>query len=238
MKNLTTAGLLTGLITMVLFGCSKENDDSNNSTYHPFLVPGKIWSEGADIPWGEEPGLHFNKIDKIGSDTIVEGIKWYKYYVSYDEDPVNFRLYGFLHEDSTKIYFKWATDNAISTTGFTRLLYDFSLEVGDEIQLEPWQPDEWLFYFVYKVDSVKYLPIHIFNPMKRKHIFLSPKHLINNTDDYVVWIEGIGSNYGAIENESINGRIGGVNVLLCCKENGSYIYQNTEFNVCYLGPND
>lgn len=236
MKNLTTAGLLTALITMVLFGCSKENDDSNNSQYHPFLVPNKIWAEGADIPWAEIPGLYFGQFDKIGSDTIVEGIKWYKYYVSYDENPVNFRLYGLLQEDSTKIYFRWAVGDSISPDGYPRLLYDFNLEAGDEIQLEPWQSAEWLPYFVYKVDSVKYLPVYFFQE-KRKHIFLSPKNQLYQSG-YVVWIEGIGSNYGLMSNESIDGRIGAATMLLCCKENGAYIYQNTKYNVCYLGPND
>jgi len=54
----------------------------------------------------------------------------------------------------------------------------------------------------------------------------------------VVWIEGIGSNYGLMSNESIFGRIGAATLLLCCKENGAYIYQNTKYNVCYLGSND
>lgn len=237
MKNLTTAGLLTVLITMVLFGCSKENDDSNNSKYYPFLVQGKIWSEGAFIIRNNEEVLEFGQFDKIGSDTIVEGIKWNKYYVSYDESPANYRLYGFLHEDSTKIYFRWtdSTGNSISTNGFTRLLYDFSLKAGDEIQLEPWQSAEWLPYFIYKVDSVKYLPL--FNNEKRKHIFLSPKNQ-SEVSGYVVWIEGIGSNHGLMSNESINGRIGGATTLLCCKENGVYIFKNTTYDACYLGPDD
>jgi hypothetical protein len=235
MKNLTTAELLTFLITIVLFGCSKKNDDSNNSKYHPFLVPNKIWAEGADIPWGEKPGLYFAQFDKIGLDTIVKGIKWYKYYVSYDENPVNFRLYGLLREDSSKIYFRWAVGDSISPDGYPRLLYDFSLKAGDDIQLEPWQSAEWLPYFVYKVDSVKYLPI--FNHEKRKHIFLSPKNQLYQSG-YVVWIEGIGSNYGLMSKESIDNRIGAATMVLCCKENGAYIYQNTEYNVCYLGPND
>lgn len=234
MKNLTAAGILTVLITMVLFGCLKVNDDSNNSQYQPFLVQNKIWAEGADIPWAVKPGLYFGKFDKIGSDTLVEGEKWSKYYVSYIENPVNFQLYGFLHEDSTKIYFRWteSTGKSISTDGFARLLYDFSLKAGDEIQLEPWQPTEWLPSFLYKVDSIKYLSVYS-GKEKRKHIFLS-----NLLTGSVVWIEGIGSIYGLMSNESIEGMIGAATMVLCCKENGAYIYKNAKYNVCYLGSND
>lgn len=231
MKNLTIAGLSIALITMVLLGCSKENEDK--LAYLPLLVPDKIWAQGADIPWAEVPGLYFGQFDKIGSDTIVDGIKWYKYYVSREENPVNYQLYGFLHEDSAKIYFRWknSTGNAISTDGYPRLLYDFTLEVGDEIQLQPWQSEEWLPYHVYTVDSIKYLPAY-YSQRIRKHMYLSPKL---TGAGYVVWIEGIGSIYGLMNNESIYGQVGAATIVLCCKENGQQIFQNTEYNTCYLG---
>jgi hypothetical protein len=166
----------------------------------------------------------------------VEGKKWYKYYVSRDENSEIYTLYGFLHEDSAKVYFRWteSTGKSISTSGVTRLLYDFTLEPGDEIQLEPWQSEEWLPYHLYKVDSVKYLSVY-FPQRIRKHIYLSPK--LTGAGN-VVWIEGIGSIYGLMNNESIYGSVGAATIVLCCKENGKQIYQNTEYNTCFLGSTD
>jgi len=235
MNNLISTRLSIVLIAIVLFGCSRENDDSDSLKYHPFLVTNKIWAEGAFIIQNNKEVLVLGQFDKIGSDTIANGVKWKKYYISYDENHKNFQLYGLLREDSSRVYYRWPVGDAKSPDGYPRIIYDFSLKVGDEIQLQPWQPAEWLPYHLYKVDSVKYLPT--FNHEKRKHIFLSPKNQFNESD-YVVWIEGIGSNYGLMSNESIFGRIGAATLLLCCKENGAYIYQNTKYNVCYLEPND
>lgn len=228
MKNLTISGFLTVLIIFAFIGCSKENDDSSNSQYHPLLVSNKIWAAGVDIPWGENPGLQFDSFHKIGSDTIVEGIKWYKYYTSPDENAENFYLYAYLHEESEKIYLKMPdNDGRISIYSSQKLFYDFSLEPGDEIQLNS----------VFIVDSVKYLPVST-SGEKRKHIYLSPKTLDNDNELYIVWIEGIGSTQGLWHNETLSLPTGSHHVLLCCKENGILIYQDTEYNVCYLGPND
>lgn len=261
MKNLTALGLLTALIAVLLFGCSKEDDESNDQKYLPLLVPGKMWFECFEAPWLEDnparvpycnnPGLYFNQFEKIGSDTIVEGIKWYKYYQAIgdydsitneiyktlDEDSANYRLHGFFHEDtdSGRVYFKAADiDGSLSTSAEKILWYDFSLDVGEEIEFYGPHDAERLYYYLWKVDSVKYFPTYHFGG-KRKHIYLSRKDKRSQImNGYVEWIEGIGSKNGLMGHRGINVEsfeAGGQ--VLYCKEDGELIYRDFRYHVCF-----
>ena len=135
--------------------------------------------------------------------------------MSWDENHDNWtEIDSYIREDSQRVYYK--------SNDEPRLLYDFGLNAGDEIELRS---------TTYSVDSVKYLSI--FNNEKRKHIYLS---IISPPDyGFVVWIESIGSNCGFFENRG-NIMYGGTNILLCCEENGIYLYKDTTYNTCFFEP--
>ena len=51
---------------------------------------------------------------------------------------------------------------------------------------------------------------------------------------YALWVEDIGSNIGFFMNMGNTQSIGGLGILLCCEEDGEYIYRDTVFNTCYF----
>jgi hypothetical protein len=125
-------------------------------------------------------------------------------------------VYAYMREDtvSQKVYFRssiWADDS---------LLYDFSLEEGDTIQLY----GDPIKYTVHQVDSVELL-----NGDIRKRWILSL-----NAKLEAVWIEGIGNitAYLLTPGESDGSTI--ETVTLCCYENGELVYMDETYNTCYL----
>lgn len=212
MKTIMMSGLLTVLVISLLC-CSKDND--NNPDYYSFIAQDKIWSNGQlayDFSTNQPyPGR--SEYIKIGYDTIISEINWSKVYCSFDKNHENWEDWGFIREDSQKIY-------SMGYNNEPKLLYDFSLNTGDEIELR----------YTLTVDSVKYLPI--LNNEKRKHIFLSIKN--SSSSAYVVWIESVGSSSGFFMNTGNIGLIGGSHILLCCEENGIYLYRDSTYDVCYF----
>jgi hypothetical protein len=213
MRNIMTVLLITFVLSLLC--CSKENDNNTNN-YYSFVVQDKIWSNGL-LGYNSSTNEYYPvKSDyiKIGYDTIIGDIKWNKIHKSYDENHENWEECGYVREESQKVYYKWENDEP-------ELLYDFTLNTANEIEL---------LSTTYAVDSVKYLTI--LNNEKRKHIFLSIKN--SSSSAYVVWIEGIGSNGGFLENTGNTQTLGGANILLCCMENGIYLYKDSTYDVCYF----
>ena len=127
-------------------------------------------------------------------------------------------LHGYMREDtaSKKVYYRSIYDDE------STLLYDFSLEEGDTVQLygDPGQK-----YTVLQVDSIELL-----NGDFRKRWVFSIQFYHTNA----VWIEGIGNttiyllNSGDLDGSTIE------TVTLCCYENEELVYMNDTYNTCYL----
>ncbi len=127
-------------------------------------------------------------------------------------------LQGYMREDtvSRKVYYRSIYDDE------STLLYDFSLEEGDTVQLygDPGQK-----YTVLQVDSIELL-----NGDFRKRWVFSLQFYHTNA----VWIEGIGNttiyllNPGDLDGSTIE------TVTLCCYENEELVYMNDTYNTCYL----
>jgi len=127
-------------------------------------------------------------------------------------------LHGYMREDtvSRKVYYRSIYDDE------STLLYDFSLEEGDTVQLygDPGQK-----YTVLQVDSIELL-----NGDFRKRWVFSLQFYHTNA----VWIEGIGNttiyllNPGDLDGSTIE------TVTLCCYENEELVYMNDTFDTCYL----
>jgi hypothetical protein len=112
------------------------------------------------------------------------------------------------------------------------LIYDFSLEVGDTVQVD----NQYFNYHVVSlvVDSIDMVDV---NGIIRKRFFLFG---IQNPmmDPYYpdeIWIEGIGSNFGIMySGAGVFGWGGGTVKLLCASQNDNTIYMDTLFNECYI----
>lgn len=132
---------------------------------------------------------------------------------------------GYIREDTIakQVFFK--------TGGQEGLIYDFSLEVGDTVQIE----NRYLNHNFGPVvcDYIDHVNI---NGLLKKRFFLThilrPERNRGFLDE--IWIEGVGSNYGIMH--SGYGALvapGGDISMLCCNQNGNTIYMDSLFNKCY-----
>ena len=142
-----------------------------------------------------------------------------------DEHTSNFKLMKSTDENHTywvdagymrfyngkAYYFRNAGDEPV-------LLYDFTLEEGDEFYVDALQTN-------LVVDSVGSMTV---GDTQRKTLYLSAM------GQQVVWCEGIGSLNGLLNNYGNIGITGGSEELLCVQNNDETIYHNPRFEECYI----
>jgi len=205
------------VLVLVQNSCAKENE-AKDEVYNLFVQEGRIWANGLLGHDFTTHGVYPVKSDfiKFQGDTIIEEISWKKIYKSTDKNQINWEAWGFIREDNKKVYYKWGDEEQ-------RLLYDFGLESGEQIELLSTN---------FIVDSIK--NDILYNGENRKHIYLS----INNNPEIgkIIWIEGIGSISGFFENTGNLLTGGGPSVLLCFEVNNELIYKDTiyGFNTCFF----
>ncbi len=113
--------------------------------------------------------------------------------------------YGYVREDTIEKKV-WFLNNFDTEV----LLYDFSLGIGDTTEL-----------LGLVVDTITE---EVINQTTRK------KYWLSNGE---VWIEGIGSSLGILRRNMI-GWVGATFWLLCAYENEELVYQNPDYNTCYI----
>lgn len=135
----------------------------------------------------------------VDGDTLIDNIYWLKLYSSQDssfQEGLNFR--GLLRSEDSKVYYK---ETAISES---RLLYDFSLEVGDSVE----------YTFLYNQDgnnltATTYLKvidvemIAIQGELHKQFTFSEPLSIGNfpitmGAMVKEVWVDGVGSLHNPI----------------------------------------
>ena len=150
-------------------------------------------------------------------DTIVDG-KNYKILDGYHFISRTFLLREEL--DSRRVYL-----NFVERSRNTEyLLYDFSLNVGDSIDIKnpvsPFPTDGGF----YKVDSINLEELADGNEYRHYYLSPTPSNTISNTP--AVWIEGVGS-LSLINAPGGFPNINGVGHLTCFFKNGELFYSNS-----------
>ena len=179
----------------------------------PLIVSDRTWSIVEHDPHG---GATTTTAYKFENDTIINGKSYYLVYECYlDSTLTIWSLFQncFVREDSLGNFYKLV--NATEEQ-----LYDFSLEVGDSI----FTGYQIAGHDVYaRVDTVDFIMI---NQEFRKRIVFDPYF-------QETWIEGIGSLTHILFPFS-----SGLSTLsfelLCVSDSGNIIYQNGEYQDCYV----
>lgn len=189
-----------------------------SQNYHPIIGEDKTWnvlSVGVNPPppWDT---TFFTISYKLSGDTIINSVTYKKMYSSLEEIPINWNLVCFMREDANRKV--WLKDNFWEDEF---LMYDFSINEGDSIQVGFPEP-----VYLY-VDSITSVTV---NGTLRPKYCMSCKIM---PDYRETWIEGIGSNKGIISSGSAF-IVGGWSWLLCMSEGGELIYMNPNYNSCYL----
>lgn len=182
----------------------------------PLFDTTKLWSHLSITPsWGGPPPHAWaTDFHKVEGNTVINSVSYMNLMTTIDQNLTNWNLQGYVREDgSGKVYYRAIQDST------ERLIYDFGLELGDTIILNHLSSFP---YIVTNVDSV------LLNNNFRKRITL-------NT--YETWVEGVGSQMGLMC--SGYSELVGVNhYMLCYFENGSLIYSNPNYSLCYYNTVD
>ena len=141
-------------------------------------------------------------------------MQYKKLYFSEDEQKKDWKLNSLWVENNDSI-FQYST---VSEENL--LIYDFNISEKDSF-LNPYT-DNYLY-----VDSIR---TKEWGTDERKLIYFHSKEQSNL---HTVWIKGVGQN-GDITQSSEAGVTGGFSSILCFEENGELVYQNPEYNSCYV----
>jgi hypothetical protein len=185
--------------------------DMNAQQYHPMLDTINDWVYGMGIcaaaPHEKHtansscgyPNLSFCNNGEIytGQDTLINAVK-YKTIIAGNHSTSSYCLYGFMREDTSlkKIYFK---DTANTPE---LLLYDFSMQVGDTINLQFFNSGSYFENGRYRLDSITAITIQA---GARRVFYLSCDTCTQSSGQHILsWVESIGFPGDVIYPYSIN----------------------------------
>jgi hypothetical protein len=163
----------------------------------------------------------------IEEDTLFNNKHYKKLFHCADSTCINKEFKSYIREDSGRVYLADKTRELI--------LYDFNLKLGDSlIMYFLWDDRNSHPYFI-QIDSVKTV---VFQDQKERLMqFVSVydyRHKEYSIND--VLVEGIGSMQFGLEYPVSLFITGGycVRNLLCFSRNNNIVYENPEFNDCYI----
>ena len=197
---------------------------AQQQTYQPvpFAQQKTFWCERFDSVGNVNGSLNYIRMRYAfftnGEDTVMDGISFKKIFYSPNGDTSNYYYYGGFYEDSARrVYYKGMSsphnpdDISYSSPYMYGLLYDFSVEVGDELIT-----DDYL-----RVSSIDTIEI---GGVLRKEIHFDGMEF--------TWIEGIGSTDGLLffGGERPNCEMCSWNYLLCNIQNDSLLLHSINGN--------
>lgn len=182
------------------YECDERIDES------PIFSTNWLWSTGLFSSYDNRPcGSYYMKL-------VDEHNANFKLMKSTDANHENWTDAGYMYSYNGKVYyFRNVGDERV-------LLYDFTLEEGDEFYVDALQTN-------LVVDSVGSMTV---GDTQRRTLYLSAM------GQQVVWCEGIGSLNGLLNNYGSIGIVGGSEELLCVQYNDEIIYHNPHYDGCYI----
>jgi len=202
------------LIFSFLFFCLFVSKGQENK----LITENRVWSYLQD---NCAPGVIEYKsfYTRLRGDTLINGITYKRVQLAEDESADQWKYTDeFVREQENRIYYLNTLLEGES------LIYDFNLEVGEEVTVwNPLEPDG-LNLIVTKIDSV------LIHDGYHKRLEL----IIDEFSSPEYWIEGIGSEYGLLNSGGgVFLGICGNYLLLCATIDGLQIYQNPNYQTCF-----
>lgn len=166
----------------------------------------------------------YTYILKTIGDTIINDLNYKKIYKSCDSLFLDYSYFANIRFDSGMVYM-----NTYGNSQNDFLLYDFNLKKNDTTTIYR-VFTSLVHQYLTTVDSVKEIEV---NNKILKKIFVTYSFYDMKEND--IWIEGIGSVNHGLLNESCFGGTGCyiTSYLLCYKEDGKLLLQDTSFNTCF-----
>ena len=189
----------------------------------PFAQQKTFWCERYDSVGVVNGSLGYIYLRYVyftnGEDTVLNGFRWRKLFISPNGDTSNAIYQGAIYEDSLRRVWYYGPkphhyDAPFTTTSsnYFLLLYDFSLKVGDSYYPEENYINNFELLQVTSIDTIE------MGGVLRKRIHFSGLEFD--------WIEGVGSTLGLLYYDGLrpNCEFCPWNKLLCCIQNDSLIY--------------
>jgi len=183
------------------------------------VAEGKQWNVViTHVPW--PPINRVTDVYKVEGDTMVEGTAYKLLLSTRSEHFTNWELCGLLRENEGQVFHRKYGWN--HTFAAENLLYDFSLLPGDTI--------------CYNSSCMLLLRISDTiledGTIRNRYDFqyVADGYLL---DEYETWVEGMGSELGLLYPGS-RLLVGEISDLLCYYENEDLVWQNPDFNSCFI----
>lgn len=207
----------TTIILLLLMGAVSLKAQDNN----PLVEEGKRWNVvHTYAPW--PPINRVTNAYMVEGDTVVDGTTYKMLITTQSEQYDNWDLWGLLRETNERQVlsrkYRWNHTFESET-----LLYDFSLEPGDSICYG----ESSCLLLLRISDTI------LDDGTVRKRYDFQYKENGYPTYEYETWIEGIGSELGLLHPGSL-ALVGGTYDLLCYYEDEDLVWQNPNFNSCYV----
>lgn len=190
---------------------------SNNLFSQSFISENKLWRIVFQS-YSDPCCINVSSALKFKGDSVINDTIYTKLLRSKDESLEKWTFSGLWRETKDKKVFG---RNFLFYEHET-LMYDFSLEKNDTFKTQG---------LTFIVDSVLSKP---WGGKLRKHWYLNTYRAENDSADKfysTLWIEDVGK-IGTFT-QNINGG-SGADYLLCFSEDGQIVYQNPQFNTCFL----
>ena len=211
--------LFAFLISLVSYSQELEYE------YVPFPTSGVIWTEMYNPGFStESEDPVYERFTLTGEDTVINEITYEKVYIFHEAgfDKNKAECIGGIREDEDRrIYYigEWVQyyKPFLSGTNKEVLLFDFSVNVGDEIT-------NGNFYYEDKLIVEEIDTIEIGQKLRKR---------IHFNYSWVKWIEGLGSEKGLLFYSGdliINGLN---NFLICFEQDGEILYMNSKYDNCW-----
>jgi hypothetical protein len=214
------------LITLTLFIVYVFNVEGQNLS---FLDTINRWNIGTHY-LHEGPFQPYNywktSILHVKGDTVMNEKQYRKLWVCGDSLCKNESLKVYIREDSSRIFLADKTEEVLQ--------YDFNLVKGDTMIIDLLRENSRL-YFI-QIDSVRYIIMQDQNTRIAQYVTVSD-HYYREYSFNDIFVEGIGSLKFGIQYPSnlfITGDHYITPNLLCFYTDNSLVYNNPDFNDCYI----
>lgn len=193
-----------------------------------FVDSNVTWNVAETFPNGNIQNPNFvatvTKVYGLEGDTLVGSVLWTKIFSTSDSVSFsNLTFSGKLREENNIVFFMDTTNN-IDT------LYNFNLQIGDSVAYNFGFGNNYL--FVTNIDS--FIIAGVYN---KRFYFSEPTGMTAFTILHEIWFEGIGSIHGPlfpVKPTVFSTEIPDSLFLTCYKINDSIIWNNPNYNDCYI----
>ena len=191
------------------------------NNYLSMAIDGKSWTvKHTKYDFFGDVETHHYYID---GDTVIKDILWKRLLMKNDKDGEMPILMGYIHEVGLRVYHMDAYNQGtyIACTS-PRLLYDFGLDVGEEVSVyQPYSTKQ------YKVKALTVDTIAVSDVSLRRIGLTTVGSDANKVEGY--WVQGIGSN-GSLVEPGAWGRINGLEMLSCSLDD-SVLFTYSDFGI-------